>query len=66
MLATQLLLQNFTDSISYQIPCVRFCGALHFDPSELAAWYEERLDAHSARKPPCAEPLRGRRISIAS
>jgi excisionase family DNA binding protein len=33
---------------SYQIPCVRFCGALRFDPSELAAWYEERLDAHPA------------------
>jgi excisionase family DNA binding protein len=51
---------------SYQIPCVRFCGALRFDPSELAAWYEERLEAHPPRKPPCAEPLRGHRISIAS
>jgi excisionase family DNA binding protein len=47
-----------------QIPSIRFCGALRFDPSELADWYERRL--HSGRKEPASEHLAGSRMRMAS
>lgn len=47
-----------------QIPSIRFCGALRFDPSELAEWYETRL--HSDRKTPTSERLAGSRMRIVS
>jgi len=47
-----------------QIPSLRFCGALRFDPAELADWYERRL--HSARKSPASEQIARSRMRIAS
>jgi excisionase family DNA binding protein len=49
-----------------QIPSVRFCGALRFDPSELADWYRGQLNPFQTRKAPQAERSRMRRASIAS
>ena len=49
-----------------QIPCVRFCGALRFNPSELAAWYIGQLSPIPTRKAPHIERPRMRRTSIAS
>jgi putative molybdopterin biosynthesis protein len=48
-----------------QIPCVRFAAALRFDPSELAVWYEGRLQGHP-NKPPVPQRLAGSRMRIAS
>jgi hypothetical protein len=33
-----------------QIPTVRFCAAVRFDPSELAVWYESRLHPSVGKK----------------
>ena len=49
-----------------QIPCTRFCGALRFDPSELADWYRGQLNPLQTRKAPHVERPRTRRTSIAS
>ena len=49
-----------------QIPSVRFCGALRFDPSELADWYRGQLNPLQIRKAPHAERPRVRHTSIAS
>jgi excisionase family DNA binding protein len=47
-----------------QIPSIRFCGALRFDPSELAEWYERRL--HPSKKAPASEHVAGNRMRMAS
>ncbi len=49
-----------------QIPTVRFCAAVRFDPSELAAWYENRIHPHAGRKAPSSERPGVSRMRIAS
>jgi excisionase family DNA binding protein len=49
-----------------QIPTVRFCTAVRFDPAELAEWYENRLTSVAAKKVVASERLRMSRIRIAS
>jgi predicted DNA-binding transcriptional regulator AlpA len=48
-----------------QIPTVRFCAALRFDPSELAAWYENRLHPFAGKIAPASQRPIARRIRIA-
>jgi len=49
-----------------QIPVVRFCTALRFDPAELAEWYENRLTSVAAKKTAASERLRMNRMRMAS
>ena len=57
-------LLGLSQSLIYR--CTRFCGALRFDPSELADWYRGQLNPLQTRKAPHVERQRTRRTSIAS
>jgi excisionase family DNA binding protein len=49
-----------------QIPTVRFCAAVRFDPSELAVWYESRLHPSVGKKTPTSQRPIVNRMQIAS
>jgi excisionase family DNA binding protein len=49
-----------------QIPTVRFCTVVRFDPSELADWYENRLTSVAVKKSPVSERLHASRMRVAS